>query len=476
MSNDTSIIVRQDDPRLGQITPRAQHLDEGDLDPRSEALHEQEMIRALDVIQEQSSLNVLPIPKSAEQLRPRKRYIVGVRELARRFGDQVGGAFAAGIYHGTDSASNVLATGGFVDLGSASYHPNHAPLKLLHDAAPGGLLEALSKLSNLFDDSRGGSFNLAPPPSAGDDDPLPSAEEMEKITADAYFHRLSEEFLLMTGLPSNLAATLVETKDGKALADILIRIAEDGGTETMIKDHTPAQVTRYNIRPLIQELATVSGGSVEEIVGVLQKHMENRGGDLSNSGYWRHAAESFQKVMQIAERTASKQGVGNQAFGKLVRLNSKYARERWDLSHFAMGAFSKDVIENYNKDGNKRNVQRAMDQQITENLLKHDAFAWNESVIDFAEKDGLEIFRVYDALSNQEIRVIRAPIRANGKVQIAGKRVDVDAALNSQISLDGQSLKTIAPPRILNRKVEFRVPAAPHEITGAFCRSQLIGK
>lgn len=461
----TSLIVRNSDVRLGHISPRANHDEEGDLHPDTRWHHDSEMTRARDLLEQGSALNVLPIPPEANQFPPRKRYIAGIKELARRFGQQVGFAFANGIYHGTDSASNILLTGGFIDLGSNSYHPNHAPLKLLHDAAPGGVHEVLSLIWNFVGIERGATFDLAPRQSAGDDELLPTIDELNKIGIDAYDHQLRIEFLKMVGLPEKLAVLAEKSEQGKKLATSLISIAQDEAGLMLIKDYTPSQMTRYDIRPLIMDLALIADQSEEILVHTLSKHMANRGGKHSNPVYWSEVASQYHALMKSMQEIAFADGIKPTAFWKLVKIRSNYARKRWDIHHDALGRFSDELTSNYFSGTiSSSDIQRAMDAKIIHNRLSFHGFASYEAVLDLTEKDDLQIYKVYDAKKGHEIGIVRAPISAGGNVNIKGQKYELDQILMvSQLSVSNKtsgkvSLSDLA--QLIDQLVEFRFNSA----------------
>ena len=450
-----ALIIRDDDIRLGNITPRFHH--DGDEHPANKPLHEAEAKRIRDIAEEQKVLDLLPVPDSEASSPPRKRFIAGIKELTRRYGEQTAAGYASGIFHGTTSASNQLVNGGVIDFGSQSYHPNHAPLQLLDDAAPGGLLEADEIIDSIVPD---GAYHFAPPGRSGDKAALPSRDALVNIARKAYQSRLRQEFLVMTGLPEHLVATLKNTAKGRRLADTLLAIAEDSGGRMNIRHHTPTQMTRYNIRPIIQDLAAAASGSLDDIEGVLAKHMTERGGPRSEPGYWKQVAREYKAVMESAFASAAKDKIKKKAFFRLIQENSRYARERWELNHFSLEELSDRMTEEYRKSGDRKLIQRSMDEEIARNRLRHPGFKPYESVISVTEKDGNEIYRIFDAVNNQEALVMRTPILVDGRVHFAENSMDVRTALSARAEIASESEAALSkglPATLSGKKVEYRI-------------------
>jgi hypothetical protein len=105
---------------------------------------------------------------------------------------------------------------------------------------------------------------------------------------------------------------------------------------------------------MLIELASVSDGSDEEIERVLEKHMANRGGSRSEPAYWRRVAQEYSAVMETARSRAATAGVKRGAFHRLVRENSKIARERWALNHLALKKLSHEKVEEYRRTGDAK--------------------------------------------------------------------------------------------------------------------------
>ena len=101
-----------------------------------------------------------------------------------------------------------------------------------------------------------------------------------------------------------------------------------------------------------------------------------------------------------------------------------------------------------------------MDEEIARNRLRHPGFKPYESVISVTEKDGNEIYRIFDAVNNQEALVMRTPILVDGRVHFAENSMDVRTALSARAEIASESEAALSkglPATLSGKKVEYRI-------------------
>lgn len=424
-----ALVVREDPVRLAHFVRREAH--EGDGHPGNDANKHGEWERQQAI--KRKVMDMLPIPEQARSASPRGKYVAGVEELARRIGRQTAAAYARGLYHGTTTASNLLASGGFIDYGTQSYQPGFARVKSMDEVAPAGVEEAREVAEAL-------AATLAHVPeevehSAGPR--LPDVKRLQNLAETAYHQQLEHEMLLLTGIPEDLVARLEGTPEAKKLASTLIRVAEDAAGEMVIKNHIPDRLTRFDLREILTRLGAVANGPLAAIESVLDDEMALRDGEMSMPAFRKRLATRYQAFFRKTADLAKESGVSKAAFARLLKENSaRLNRKRWDLSHISMDRDFTQAIREYRASGDRSVIWDAINQRIADNRLKYENVAPFETVLSesYLPLAQTRFRHVFDAKANREFVTFQAPIE-RGRVRIGTETLSLDEARSATLRL-----------------------------------------
>ena len=261
---------------------------------------------------------MLPMPPMAtasalEQLTPIERLKLGLREMVRRFAEQMAAAKAKRLSHGTLSTSNISLDGRWNDLNSVSALPsygfrrNMAPFwsdqMSLHKS-----IELLCFYVHKYFPQTG----LEP-------EDLPSAEWLSAIYGRYYEDALARRFVGLCGYPHTVSNKVWNTVQGKQamqdLADLLIAMARSG--------HSPR-------RPFDDDMQNNSVRGDYEVTKILKALSRARGAadadlqiaELVPARRVRQMLiQQYMVVKSMMVDEAGRQAVEESLFSRLIALN-----------------------------------------------------------------------------------------------------------------------------------------------------------
>jgi hypothetical protein len=295
-----------------------------------------------------------------------ERISAGLNVYVDRVARQYAAAFARRLYHGATSESNIELGGRFIDYGTETALPGYGKLQVLDHIDPAGTTKGLR-------------VYLVGRVVAGIRDKIPKSIAklvpgihtlVARFTA-AYNDALSREFVDLTGVPSEIAASLARSEEASALGKLLPTVAVIGAQEVIGKYSVPDRITRYDLSAILVRLAALR--STDE--KVVAERLKTEITEPDDAPVAHELAQAYARYMGLVVARAESRGIAPDELWRDIEENA--ARRNRSLSgayRWKMMDENFALIKEYMKNPDPAMIQDAIDARIAQNQRRAATF------------------------------------------------------------------------------------------------------
>lgn len=337
------LVVREDPIRPAHFMPLydKRQYEMASLDPRTYA---DRLARAL------------PVPGAARKAPLEERIAEGFLTYVDRTARQNAAAFVRKFYHGATSESNIELSGRYLDYGTETALPAHGKLKVLDFADPAGSTREFKKLL-VLEVARGIRERLPAEVRSA----FPANKTLLERFDESYRDERRREFVYLTGVPAPVAPAIERSPQARALAATLDKVATDGARTVIGKYQVSEDITRYDLKEVLDGLAALRSIEPAAIADFLargpMRGAPRRLGDA--------LAAQYAAYMRLAEEEAARHGIKAPEFWTQVAASAE-ARNRDVTTAYRWKMMEEDfkVSEAYMRRPDPAMIEKAIDERI----------------------------------------------------------------------------------------------------------------
>ncbi len=393
----------------------------------------------------------LPVPADVPADAPRMQKISrGLVSYAERIARQYAATYTRGFYHGATSPSNIEISGRFIDYGTQTAQPDHGPVQVLPHVAPFGDTQSLKQvlLGEVF-------YPIHAAFVGADQAALPDLEELRNAFDKSYLAGLREEFLILAGVPPELAPKLATHPEAQAFSDALYALTRLDTTPINIDHDMPARTSRYDLKKILTTITASTSFDVQSVEERLAPHIADA---LLRTGLARKLASLRKPLLQAAADA----GIGPESLQLYMLESARQRNNRLvDLYRSSMRTEDVRLVDAFKVDGNVAPIWNSINRRIQEGFLAPERFAPFQISIQ-VERDSLddvEVFRIFDAKKGEYRLKVRST-RDHGMLRVFGNPVSAEELARGFVhyTTDNWATQREVQARRTGGRIEIDVP------------------
>lgn len=399
--------------------------------------------------------NVLPYPASIDPLSlPKgKRIAAGLDEMVDRFAKQYAAAHARKIFHAACSPSNIEITGRFLDYGTETSLSGFGKAKVLkfgNDFTTEIDEHAIPTFNELLKNIR--QFGDLDTEDLKD---LPTFDQLEVTLNNRYQFHKQNEFLKLTGFPSNIVEQYAHQNEGRALYKELEWLLSEGNESFVDVDKSmPPQMGKYDIGEIFKILLNQNHRPIESMANSLPATIsQERRVSI---------ATAYSDFFKQAVNHAKEEGVDKEALIYLIGLNIEQKNRKLpDLYRQKLHDDNVALVDDYLKNHNRSLLWDSINNRVSKSTITYKTSSPYQIVVKEIRSaiDGASERLVYDAKKKTYFISIESSITGD-EVNFFGHKIALDDFKNSKMrfTLNGWADAGEISPKINHGKVEFMIP------------------